>query len=147
MFIPQLKDVKDVCQRILKDCRLNSSDECYGDSLNFFMENGFFSEECWSLDVTLAALILPRLICFKENTSGYPASLVKEDDEGHVIEEDKSNQLWHEILDKMIYAFWIIVNEWGGYPIGLSEKEREELVAAKKEGLRLFAEYFESLWD
>lgn len=73
--------------------------------------------------------------------------MVKEDDEGHVIEEDKSNQLWHEILDKMIYAFWIIVNEWGGYPIGLDEKEREGLVAAKKEGLRLFAEYFESLWD
>ena len=47
----------------------------------------------------------------------------------------------------MIYAFWIIVNEWGGYPIGLDEKEREELVAAKKEGLKLFAEYFESLWD
>ena len=69
MFIPQLKDVKDVCQHILKDCRLNSSDECYGDSLNFFMDNGFFSEECWSLDVTLAALILPRLICFQENTS------------------------------------------------------------------------------
>lgn len=139
MFIPQLKDVKDICQNVLKDCRLNQSDECYGDSLNFFMENGFFFEECWSLDVTLAALILPRLICLKDNISGYPVSLVKKDDEG-------SNQLWHEILDKMVYAFWIIINEWGDYPIGSNEKEREELVAAKKEGLKLFAEYFESLW-
>lgn len=147
MFIPQLKDVKDICQHILTDCRLNSSDEYYVDSLNFFMENGFFSEECWSLDVTLAALILPRLICFKDSTSGCPASLIKEDEEGHVIDEDKSNQLWHEILDKMIYAFWIIVSEYDGYSTELNRKEREELVAAKKEGLRLFAEYFESLWD
>ena len=147
MFIPQLKDVKDICQHILTDCRLNSSDEYYVDSLNFFMENGFFSEECWSLDVTLAALILPRLICFKDSTSGCPASLIKEDEEGHVIDEDKSNQLWHEILDKMVYAFWIIVSECDGYSTELNEKEREELIAAKKEGLRLFAEYFESLWD
>ena len=147
MFIPQLKDVKDICQHILTDCRLNQSDEGYGDSLNFFMENGFFSEECWSLDVTLAALILPRLICFKDSTSGCPASLIKEDEEGHVIDEDKSNQLWHEILDKMIYAFWIIVSEYDGYSTELNRKERDELVAAKKEGLRLFAEYFESLWD
>ena len=147
MFIPQLKDVKDICQHILTDCRLNSSDEYYVDSLNFFMENGFFSEECWSLDVTLAALILPRLICFKDSTSGCPASLVKEDEGGHIIDEDKSNQLWHEILDKMIYAFWIIVSEYDGYSTKLNGKEREELIAAKKEGLRLFAEYFESLWD
>ena len=147
MFIPQLKDVKDICQHILTDCRLSSSDEYYGDSLNFFMENGFFSEECWNLDVTLAALILPRLICFRDSTSGYPTALVKEDEEGHVIEEDESNQLWHEILDKMIYAFWIIVNECDSYSTGLNEKEREELIAAKKEGLKLFAEYFESLWD
>lgn len=147
MFVPQLKDVKDICQNVLKDCRLNQHDKCYGDSLNFFVENGFFFEECWSLDVTLAALILPRLIYFKNNTSGYPASLIKKDDEGHVIEEDESNQLWHEILDKMVYAFWIIINEWGGYPIGLNEKERKELEAAKKEGLKLFAEYFQSLWD
>ena len=147
MFIPQLKDVKDICQNILKDCRLNQSDEGYGDSLNFFMENGFFSEECWSLDVTLAALILPRLICFKDNTYGCPASLIKEDDKGHIIDEEKSNQLWHEMLDKMVYAFWIIVNESSGYHSGLNTKEREELVAAKKEGLKLFAEYFEALWD
>lgn len=146
MLIPQLKDVKDICQNILKDCRLNQSDERYGNSLDFFMENGFFSEECWNLDITLAALILPRLIRFKDSAPCYPASLVKEDDEGHIIEEVEPNQLWHEILDKMVYAFWIIVNERGDYPIRLNKKEREELVAAKKEGLKLFAEYFESLW-
>lgn len=93
-------------------------------------------EECWSLDETLAKLILPRLQKYIQiNEHGYPHTL-------------NNHEEWHEIIQKMIFAFDIIANR--KYP-SIKNKNWLELEVEQtekiQEGLDLFAKYFRNLWD
>lgn len=85
--------------------------------------------EMWSLDKTLASIILPRLIRLKEVKNGYPSEL-----------QDKYE--WDAIMDKMIRAFEII-DESEDYPSGYHKESQVEV----DDGLALFAKYFQGLWD
>jgi hypothetical protein len=78
--------------------------------------------DIWSLDHTLALIIHPCLIKFKENNNGIPGSI-------------ESIEQWNEILDKMIKAFGMIIEE--------CTENNSEI----EEGLLLFSEYFQALWD
>ena len=93
-------------------------------------------EECWSLDYTLAKLILPRLQKYIEiNEYGYPLGL-------------NNHEEWHEIVNKMIFTFDVIANK---KDISVKNKNWLELELAQtekvQEGLDLFAKYFRNLWD
>lgn len=89
----------------------------------------FDDSETWSLDVSLAKLILPRLKRFKEITIGIPA--------------DKNEGEWNNDLDKMIAAFEWYASEkcfdWGDPQLN---KNRE----MADEGIKLFAENYNKLW-
>lgn len=85
----KLEDVKELCKYRLKECRLTSEDENYSDSLNFYGTNDFYYEECWNLDVSIAALILPRLIHFRDSYSGVPLMFIKYDKQSNIINEKK----------------------------------------------------------
>ena len=88
----------------------------------------FDDSELWSLDYTMACFILPRLKKLKENKNGYPSEL-------------DSAEAWAAIMQKMIDAFEAIVND-ERYPAGcIKQKDTIE------SGLKLFAEYFQNLWD
>lgn len=89
-----------------------------------YKKRGFDDSETWSLDLTIAQFILPRLKRYKEITIGCPASVSFEE--------------WDEILDKMIKSFEIIIKE-EGWP----NKEQEKI---QEEGLDLFRKYFLGLW-
>ena len=82
--------------------------------------------DLWSLDCTLAMVIAPALKEFKARKAGHPAQVTK--------------KAWNDILDKMIFAFDIMAK---GDHISLCDKESDALVT---EGLRLFAEHYQSLW-
>ena len=86
---------------------------------------GWDDSETFSLDHSLAKLILPRLKRFKEVTIGIPGNL-KEDE-------------WNLILDKMIAAFEFAASDkrW----VAESEEYQKH-----NEGIKLFAEHFWSLW-
>lgn len=136
------------------------------------VERGFDDTECWNLDYTIAAFILPRLKVFKQDTNGYPG-----------VEPMDTPEKWDAALDEMIWAFDYIVNEdkyideleekyhitWNsvdphkinkdflkgniGGPSALPDeerkayyKDREALEERKDKGLKLFAEWFNSLW-
>lgn len=58
-------------------------------------------KETWSLDITFAKYIIPRLKKFKELNNGYPG-----------IEEVNTPEKWDEALDKMIQAFEYVANEF-----------------------------------
>lgn len=133
-----LSEVQESCKKIIEGIRLNDKDEEYSDSLNFYLTNGFFFEECWNLDMTLAALILPRLIHFRDNHSGTPGSVFKYDEEGNILNEEEGHKKWEEIIDKMIWAFYLYIKE---------EDCNEENNKQIDEGLELFAKYFRTLWD
>lgn len=93
------------------------------------LTRGFDDSSTWSLDIHLAGLILPRLKRFKElNTHAYPNGLTPEE--------------WSEILGKMIYSFEFTVSD-----DKMFGKFNEEEYEKCKEGLRLFGQYFHSLWD
>lgn len=81
------------------------------------IERGFDDSELWNLDFTIAKFILPRLKAFKES--------------GHGIEL--------EIIDKIILAFDIKVN--GNFHMTDEEYEKWN------EGIKLFSEYFNGLWN
>ena len=88
----------------------------------------FDDSELWSLDYTMACFILPRLKKLKETKSSYPGEL-------------DSPEAWAAIMQKMIDAFEAIVDD-DRYPAG-SMKQKETIEG----GLKLFAEYFQNLWD
>ena len=104
--------------------------------------------DTWSMDDTLAPIILPMLVQLKETTHGHPADLTEQE--------------WDEILDKMIWAFeqkckddWQD-NYYGPYTpsdSGFGDFEWIDLDGLKEHqermsnGFRLFGKYYENLWD
>lgn len=135
-----LDEVQKLCKEVIEGIRLKDKDERYSDSLNFFMENGFYFEECWNLDKTFAALILPRLICFRDNHYGMPGCLLKYDDNIKILDEEEGHKKWEEIIDKMVLAFYLYISV---ETINRTEEQKQQI----DEGLKLFAKYFQSLWD
>ena len=81
--------------------------------------------DTWSMDYSLAHIILPMLKQLKENNHGYPATLT-----------EKS---WNDIMDKMIYAFECKVLDGDLFDTGNQKKMQE--------GFRLFGKYYQNLWD
>ena len=140
MYKVSLEEVRQLCKEVITGVRIKEKDERYSDSLNFYLTNGFFFEECWNLDATLAALILPRLIHFRDNHSGAPGCLFECDEKGNILNEEEGYQKWENILDKMIWAFYLYVSVDSLY---WTEEQKQQI----DEGLKLFAEYFQSLWD
>lgn len=82
----------------------------------------------------MAWKIFPILVRYKRmNRMGYPFLQEFE-------EKENAEQLWEEILDKIIYAFQeLILNE---------ELHFDDIIDKKvDEGLALFAKYYRNLWD
>jgi hypothetical protein len=125
--------------------------------------------DTWSIDHTLAPIILPMLKQLKETTHGSP--IVDDEDVPHLpkqgtpdneaIQRDffsskeqdelfwgQYEQRWNWILDEMIYAFDCKVNLEEVFmrynPFDDSFRIEQERIS---NGFRLFGKYFESLWD
>lgn len=86
-------------------------------------ERGFDETETWSLKTTIANFILPRLKCFRDAHSNLP--------------EDTNYDSWVKMIDKMIFAFDYYAND---KPLSLEEYK------TVKEGMKLFAKYYEGLY-
>lgn len=142
--------------------------------------------DTWSMDYTLALIILPLLKKLRETKHGHPwvddedvpeelraanAPPVKEEWEW----DDNNPKRWDWVLDEMIHTFQCCVDEYwedqfysGEHDISWEKTEdgkyyqakkgpndtftidREALEKAwdrRKNGLRLFAKYYHSLWD
>lgn len=140
----KLEDVKELCKYRLKECRLTSEDENYSDSLNFYCTNDFYYEECWNLDVSIAALILPRLIHFRDSYSGVPSMFIKYDEQSNIINEKEAYDKWREVLNKMIDAFYLVA---AAVNFSCEVEELKAISERIDEGLQLFAKYYLSLWD
>ena len=121
--------------------------------------------DTWSMDYTLAFIILPMLIQLKETKHGAPAvdiedvpkelrptnteewqKLYKEGGET----DDKFFDRWDYVLNEMIYAFDCKANKDEVY-MRFDIKTERDLIDKEQErisnGFRLFGKYYESLWD
>ena len=122
------------------------------------------NRECWSLDCTLAEIMLPKLLWFKNCTDrhGYPSDFYD-----HETEESYEDE-WNETLEKIVFAIAYAANDYDWYDYQADFNYNEELkqleptdkeewekfhrwrkihYARYEEGMRLFAKYFCSLWD
>lgn len=91
------------------------------------MQQGFDESETWSLANTIAKFILPRLKFFRNHAPGH---------NGCYENEEQKN----ENLDKMIIAFELIDRDNGAWIFTDEEDKKYD------EGIKLFAEYFKTLW-
>ena len=92
--------------------------------------------DTWSMDDTLAPIILPMLVQLRATTHGFPSVLTEQE--------------WNEILDEMIWAFeqkcrddWLEdydYNKWDSEGV----KAHQERMT---NGFKLFGKYYENLWD
>jgi len=116
--------------------------------------------DVWSMDSTLAHIIVPMLKKLKETQHGYPGELTEEE--------------WDEKLDEMIWAFEQKLINWEEQYIiqqgeidwdstekdedgnGIIRWSREHIVDREARdahynrmtaGFKLFGEWYESLWD
>lgn len=101
---------------------------------------GWDDSDLWSLDYTLAKWIVPRLERFKEVRAGVPYIEGFEVCGTHA-QYNAAELEWVRILDKMIRAFKLIIDD----------NDRDELVSNEEwqevsEGLELFSKYFRNLW-
>jgi hypothetical protein len=118
--------------------------------------------DTWSMDHTLAPIILPMLKQLKETKHGAPnvdmkdvpkelratkAQISKYDKNGDT--DPKFFERWDWVLDEMIYAFDCKANKDDVYmrfdiEDRDSMKQEQERIA---NGFRLFGKYYEALWD
>lgn len=116
--------------------------------------------DTWSMDHTLAPIILPMLIQLKETKHGAP-NVDWEDVPKHLrpttTETEKYNKdgvpdtfffdRWNWILDEMIYAFDCKANKDEVY-MRIKDRDKQEKEQERvSNGFRLFGKYYENLWD
>jgi len=116
--------------------------------------------DTWSMDHTLAPIILPMLEQLKDTKHGaphvdnedVPESLWANQTEMRNYEYDGSTDIhffarWDYVMDEMIYAFDCKANKDDVIMRLDSEEEIEAEQARISNGFRLFGKYYEALWD
>ena len=122
--------------------------------------------DIWNVDYTLACVIHPVLLKYRENLTGYPElwedgmiTSHNYDRQLHFdifdekVERDYLIKKWKDTVDKMCRAFGMIVHkeDWEDtwLDLGWSEAraKEQEYYKAIDEGLALFAKYYHNLWD
>jgi len=102
--------------------------------------------DTWSADITLAKIIVPVLTQLRNTVHGspmYDMEDVPEEYRTSDTDDPKFHDGWLYIIDEMIYGFQ--------YALDMDEEEDYKIVEARveraKNGRKLFAKYFQALWD
>ena len=116
--------------------------------------------DTWSMDHTLAPIILPMLKQLKATKHGapdvdfkdVPEELLPTDEEFAAYQKDGSTdknffKRWDWVMDEMIYAFDCKANKDDVWYRLDSREEIEAEQARISNGFRLFGKYYEELWD
>jgi len=110
--------------------------------------------DTWSMDHTLAPIILPMLIQLKAEKHGAPYVDIddcpkdlrpKEQDEHGT--DDTHFARWDWVMDEMIYAFDCKANKDDVYMRFDDALDMEREQHRISNGFRLFGKYYENLWD
>ena len=96
---------------------------------------GYDDTAYWGLYNYLTDIALPVLKWYRKNAHGVPGMVCKDKEP-----MEKSVERWNKILDKMIYAFQVIKDDENFI-------EPKEVQKKVDEGLKLFAKYYQTLWD
>jgi len=118
--------------RLSRWARFKKSCYLWKRSIKFWWQRrtrGWDDSDTWNLDISLSALIVPRLQKFKEITDCYSGD---------------SEDEWKQQLAKMIRAFELCRDQFElpGDRSSHTPEETNEIT----EGLALFAKYYRGLW-
>jgi len=118
--------------------------------------------DTWSMDHTLAPIILPMLKQLKKTKHGAPQVDLEDvpkklwPSKKELLEYTKTGdtdpkffERWDWVLDEMIYAFDCKANKDDVY-MRFDVEERDAMNAEQERisnGFRLFGKYYENLWD
>ena len=110
-------------------------------------------DDTWSMDDTLAYIILPMLYQLAKTKDGSPdVDLEDVPFELQGDHEDAIHERWDWIMAEMIYAFEEKTNDWEER-FFCSEREYDSYKAEMDQirgrisnGFRLFGKYYEALW-
>ena len=130
--------------------------------------------DTWSMDDTLAHIIVPMLKQLKDTKHGVPHTDMEDVSENCRV-EDKENKIewmmfrWHYVIDEMIWAFEQKTLDWEDQYTTKEDNKVSDYDAMKgvdpeytytfdhegmkthhermMNGFRLFGKYYESLWD
>jgi hypothetical protein len=114
---------------ISKPMLVEHKDKRYKQFKRYIKTHGYSPDELWALDHTIAAFILFRLKAFRKGPGecSYPGNL--------------TSKQWQRILDDMIAGFEFYANH-----DGWRDDEAKEGWEKWDKAMKLFVEYFESLW-
>lgn len=136
----KIKDVKPLVKNTLKGIRAKKNDVYYEQSQKFRKKKGFYYEEVWNLDQSIAAFILPRLIHFRDNHLGIPNDYCKFAEDGFtIINMKEARKQWINDIALMIEAFYYIMTK------DVSDDKKYNDIIDK--GLKLFSTNLTNLWD
>jgi len=99
---------------------------------------GFDDRELWSLDLTIAKFLVPRLEAFMEKRAGHPTGM--------------TDKKWKQMLNLMIEGFRATIGEDyidSNPDMSKAEINKKLKANSKKQevGLQLFTKHFKDLWD
>lgn len=121
-------------------------------------------EDTWGLDDYLTDIIVQGVHRLRQDSHGYPASLLGDDFTGSMVldEDDKANVAkWDDILEKIVRGFVARkmlgdLDHWSR-PLGAQRGDYSRfepnlelevrLEQARDEGMALFVKYYDGLWD
>src|SRR6056300_1088443 len=119
--------------------------------------------DTWSMDHTLAPIILPMLIQLKKEKHGapnvdpqdVPKNLRVSSQDYHRYKrtgetDPKFFERWDWVLDEMIYAFDCKANKddvWMRFDFKTEQEAMDAEQDRISNGFRLFGKYYENLWD
>ena len=150
---------------------LNNLEQCvdwiYDHTVNLFFNQGnqkvhvrIDPWDTWSMDHTLAPIILPMLQQLKDTKHGahhvdnedVPESLRANQTEMRNYKHDGSTDIhffarWDWVLDEMIYAFDCKANKDDVFMRFENPEESAPEQERISNGFRLFGKYYEALWD
>lgn len=118
--------------------------------------HGYSDADVYNMSDYLTEILPKMLIRLKEDTHGFPGSLVDNPEKDHTDEEWKSfSDKWDVILDKMIVGFeaayrYQNLSDYYCDENGLVDNYKELMDKDKiifEEGMNLFKEFFFALWD
>lgn len=113
--------------------------------------------DTWSMDSTLAYIVVPMLQQLRDTTHGAP--VVSDDDRpehliGTVVDASKGDidefhfEAWDWVLTEMLFAFESKHSGWEGEDWESDDWRRSEAWQPRiTNGFRLFGKYYENLWD
>lgn len=139
------EEIVNRCSKIINDMYHGPLSKRFNESMEFYHKNHFHYEECWNLDTSVAAFVLPRLIYFKSTASSIPNDFIEYDDNIQPINTEEASNKWSKVLDDMIEAFYRYL-----FIDSLEIDDTKERAINEKiinRGIKLFAKYFQSLWD